>query len=108
MKDLRSRTFREIMDMSKEDFDSALSEDHNNIGFYSSLRKLLALQYESMQNMVSALQTKEADDSDPEVSKEAARLKELSLAVMLRTEYKALKLHEKEKSLIEEITNRTV
>lgn len=105
MKDLYSTTFNELMDMSKEDFDTALSHDHNNIGFYTSLRKLLALQYEHMQNMVSALRLKE---SDPETAEEAVKLKEQALAIMMKTEYKAMKLHEKEKSLNGEITHRSV
>lgn len=105
MKDLSSTTFNELMNMSKEDFDTALSHDHNNIGFYTSLRKLLALQYEQMQNMVSALRLKE---SDPETSEEAVKLKEQALAIMMKTEYKAMKLHEKEKSLNGEITHRSV
>lgn len=105
MKDLSSTTFNELMNMSKEDFDTALSHDHNNIGFYTSLRKLLALQYEQMQNMVSALRLKE---SDPETAEEAVKLKEQALAIMMKTEYKAMKLHEKEKSLNGEITHRSV
>ena len=105
MKDLSSTTFNELMNMSKEDFDTALSHDHNNIGFYTSLRKLLALQYEHMQNMVSALRLKE---SDPETAEEAVKLKEQALAIMMKTEYKAMKLHEKEKSLNGEITHRSV
>ena len=105
MKDLSSTTFNELMDMSKEDFDTALSHDHNNIGFYTSLRKLLALQYEQMQNMVSALRLKE---SNPETAEEAVKLKEQALAIMMKTEYKAMKLHEKEKSLNGEITHRSV
>ena len=105
MKDLSSTTFNELMNMSKEDFDTALSHDHNNIGYYTSLRKLLALQYEQMQNMVSDLQSKE---SDPETAEEAVSLKEQALAIMMRTEYKAMKLHEKEKSLNGEITHRSV
>ena len=105
MKDLSSTTFNELMDMSKEDFDTVLSHDHNNIGFYTSLRKLLALQYEQMQNMVSALRLKE---SDPETAEEAVKLKEQALAIMMKTEYKAMKLHEKEKSLNGEITHRSV
>lgn len=105
MKDLTSTTFNELMDMSKEDFDVALAHDKNNIGFYTSLRKLLALQYEQMQNMVSALRLKE---SDPETAEEAIKLKEQALAIMMKTEYKAMKLHEKEKSLNGEITHRSV
>lgn len=105
MKDLSSTTFNELMNMSKEDFDTALSHDHNNIGFYTSLRKLLALQYEQMQNMVSALRLKE---SDPETAEEAVKLKEQALAIMMKTEYKAMKLHEKEKLLNGEITHRSV
>lgn len=86
--------YKDLLSMSKADFDKALAEDNSNVGFLASLENLMKLSYGQLQAVLVGL------DKDGCKEEEKKKLYEQTAALMMSIEYKICCIVEKKNRLI--------
>jgi hypothetical protein len=91
---LTDKKFSEVMDMSKEEFETFLKECNPNLGEVMTLKKLLTLTYEEMNRKRIALMDKFAKSDNESEKKEIDSTVAGLFKFMLSTEHKCCVLTE--------------
>ena len=99
MPKLTDKKFSEVMDMSKEEFESFLKECNPNLGEVMTLKKLLTLTYEDMNSKRVALMDKFQKSENESEKKEIDNTLAGLFKFMLSTEHKCCVLTELTKKL---------